>query len=83
MCKADASRLRHLLVLLDLSLAQGDGWCVLSRARQEGYSGLILLLTNLDLPEYRGLAERRGADGFYVKSSELDAAMSRLVGEAG
>jgi hypothetical protein len=40
-------------------------------------------VTNLDLPDYRDLAERRGADGFYVTSSELDAVMSRLIGEAG
>lgn len=69
------------VVLLDLSLAQGDGWNVLSRARKEGYGGLILLLTNLDLPEYRALAERRGANGYYVKSNDLDALTTRLCAE--
>lgn len=71
------------VVLLDVSLAQGDGWGVLSRARHAGYAGRILMLTNLDLPEYRDLARRRGADGFYVKSSEMDPLIARLRDDIG
>ncbi|MBO9688548.1 response regulator [Roseateles chitosanitabidus] len=58
------------VVLVDLNLQGGSGMHVLSRARQEGYTGKLFVLSSRDPDFYRALCERHGADGFYDKAHE-------------
>ena len=72
-------RRRPDVVLLDISLAQGDGWGVLARARASGFTGRVLIVTHFGLPQYRQQARELGADGFYVKSEDLDVLVADLA----
>lgn len=58
-------------VVLDIHLAEGNGFDVLRGLRAAAFAPSIYVLTNYPLDGYRQLAERLGARGFFDKSNEI------------
>jgi len=58
-------------VVLDIHLAEGNGFDVLRGLRAAAFAPAIYLLTNYPLDGYREVAERLGARGFFDKSNEI------------
>ncbi|WP_343629851.1 response regulator [Roseateles sp.] len=82
---AAIAALKPDVVLVDLNLQGGSGMHVLSRARGEGYTGKLFVLSSRDPDFYRALCERHGADGFYDKAHEqgqLIEALKALAADA-
>lgn len=70
------------LLVLDLNMPDGDGFAVLSKARDLVPEVRILVLTMHDDPVYVGRAIREGADGYVLKDlavSELLAAVDSVM----
>lgn len=70
------------LLVLDLNMPDGDGFAVLSKARDLVPEVRILVLTMHDDPVYVGRAIREGADGYVLKDlavSELLAAVESVM----
>ena len=70
------------LLVLDLNMPDGDGFEVLSKARDLVPEVRILVLTRHDDPAYVGRAIREGADGYVLKDlavSELLAAVDSVM----
>jgi DNA-binding NarL/FixJ family response regulator len=59
------------VVVLDIHLAEGNGFDVMRGLRAARFSPVIHVLTNYPLDGYRQVAERLGARGFFDKSSEV------------
>ena len=58
-------------VVLDIHLAEGNGFDVLRGLRAAAFAPAIYVLTNYPLDGYREVAERLGARGFFDKSNEI------------
>jgi DNA-binding NarL/FixJ family response regulator len=66
-------------VVLDIHLAEGNGFDVLRGLRAAAFLPLIYVLTNYPLEGYRKTAERLGARGFFDKSHEIDGLRDALA----
>ena len=64
--------LRPDLVVLDIHLAEGNGFDVLRGLRAARFEPLVFVLTNYPSEAYRQAAERLGASGFFDKSHEVE-----------
>ena len=71
--------LRPEVVVLDIHLAQGNGFDVLRGLRAAQFAPEIHVLTNYPLDGYRQTAERLGARGFFDKSTQFDALRAALA----
>lgn len=67
------------VVVLDIHLAEGNGFDVLRGLRAAAFMPLIYVLTNYPLEGYRKTAERLGARGFFDKSNEIDRLRDALA----
>ena len=67
------------VVVLDIHLAQGNGFDVLRGLRAAQFAPEIHVLTNYPLDGYRVTAERLGARGFFDKSNEIDQLRDALA----
>lgn len=65
-------------VLLDLSLAEGNGLKVLAAIRAAGCRARVLVLTNHADEALRQTCESFGIAGFYDKSEEMYACLDHL-----
>lgn len=65
-------------VLLDLSLAEGNGLKVLAAMRAAGSRARVLVLTNHADEALRHTCESFGIAGFYDKSAEMYACLNHL-----
>jgi DNA-binding NarL/FixJ family response regulator len=59
------------VVVLDIHLAEGNGFDVLRGLRAAQFAPGVYVLTNYPLEGYRQAAERLGARGFFDKSNEI------------
>ena len=59
-------------VVLDLGLADGDGAGVLAEIKNIRPSCLVIVLSNIDIPECREFCLRLGADHFFDKAREFE-----------
>ena len=64
--------LRPDLVVLDIHLAEGNGFDVLRGLRAAQFLPCVFVLTNFPSEAYRQTAERLGARGFFDKSKEVE-----------
>lgn len=69
------------VVLLDLSLATGSGFDVLSAVHALEPAIAFYMLTNFAAEPYRRHAERLGARGFFDKSTDMERMRALLKGE--
>lgn len=58
-------------VVLDLHLAQGNGFDVLKGLKAAGFEPAVYVLTNHPIEAYRQNAAKLGARGFFDKSNEI------------
>lgn len=70
------------VVVLDLHLAQGNGFDVMRAAAAAALGVAFYVLTNYPMAGYRMSAERLGARGFFDKSSEFMALRDALASRA-
>jgi DNA-binding NarL/FixJ family response regulator len=66
-------------VVLDIHLAEGNGFDVLRGLRAAAFAPAIYVLTNYPLEGYRQTAQRLGARGFFDKSNEIDQLRDALA----
>lgn len=66
------------LIVLDVMLPGLDGWQVLTRFRQEGGHGLVLLLTARDAVHERVRGFELGADDYMVKPFAFSELLARV-----
>jgi DNA-binding NarL/FixJ family response regulator len=59
-------------VVLDLQLAEGDGFAVLPQIKKQKPECLVIVLTNFHTPEYKARCLSWGADYFFNKSREFE-----------
>jgi two-component system, NarL family, response regulator DevR len=69
-------------VVLDIHLAEGNGFDVLRGLRAAAFAPAIYVLTNYPLERYRQVAERLGASGFFDKSNEIPQLRDALTARA-
>ena len=69
-------------VVLDIHLAEGNGFDVLRALRAAAFAPAIYVLTNYPLDAYRKTAERLGARGFFDKSNDIDRLRDALTAGA-
>lgn len=67
------------VVVLDIHLAQGNGFDVLRALRAAAFAPEVYVLTNYPQEAYRRTAEALGACGFFDKSSEFDRLRDALA----
>lgn len=65
-------RLSPHVVVLDLSMPEGNGLEVMRQMRDENLEAIVFVLTNFTCPEYEKRALRLGAKAFLSKSREFD-----------
>ena len=73
------------IVLLDIELAQGNGFEVIKHIQQENYAfkpPVLMMLTNHAHPHYRNLAKVLGVPYFFDKSMDFDLAIDAIELEA-
>lgn len=73
------------IVLLDIELAQGNGFEVIRHIQQENYAfkqPVLMMLTNHAHPHYRNLAKTLGVPYFFDKSMDFDLAIDAIELEA-
>jgi DNA-binding NarL/FixJ family response regulator len=70
------------VVVLDLHLAEGNGFDVMRGLRAAQFAPDIYVLTNYPLDGYRQVAVRLGARGFFDKSNEIPQLRDTLVARA-
>ena len=73
------------IVLLDIELAQGNGFEVIKHLQQADYAfkqPVMLMLTNHAHPHYRNLAKTLGVPYFFDKSMDFDLAIDAIELEA-
>ena len=75
-CKPD-------VVVLDIHLAEGNGFDVMRAASKSTLETAFYVLTNHPMAGYRMTAERLGARGFFDKSTEFMALRDALANRAG
>ncbi len=66
-------------VLLDLSLADGDGLKAIARLRDAGHDAAVLVLTGRTDAGLEEAVAARGGDGYLVKGDELDGGLASTV----
>ena len=66
-------------VVLDIHLAEGNGFDVLRGLRAAAFLPAVYVLTNYPLDGYRKTAERLGARGFFDKSHDIDRLRDALA----
>ena len=74
------------LLLVDIELAQGNGFEVIKATQQADFpfaKPQYLILTNHAYPQYRQLAEALGVKYFFDKSMDFDMAIETIEAEAG
>ncbi len=81
--EADAVRCIHKtqpdLLILDLTLASGNGMEVLRQIRLKAFSGTVIVLTNFGYPQYKKKCMELGADYFLDKSRDIEMLSELLV----
>lgn len=70
------------VVVLDIHLAQGNGFDVLRGLRAAQFAPAVFVLTNYPLESYRKNAERLGASDFFDKSNDIPRLRDALVARA-
>ena len=73
------------IVLLDIELAQGNGFEVIKHIQQENYAfkqPILMMLTNHAHTHYRNLAKILGVPYFFDKSMDFDLAIDAIELEA-
>jgi DNA-binding NarL/FixJ family response regulator len=73
------------IVLLDIELAQGNGFEVLKHIQHKNYlfkAPIVMMLTNHAHAYYRSLADDLAVQYFFDKSMDFDMAMSAIEFEA-
>ena len=73
------------IVLLDIELAQGNGFEVIKHIQQANYAfkkPVLMMLTNHAHPHYRNLAKTLGVPYFFDKSMDFDLAIDAIELEA-
>jgi two-component system response regulator DevR len=75
--------LRPDVVLLDISLPSGSGIDVLRQAKQLQPAPVVIMLTNMHLPQYRVACANAGADHFFEKTTGLPEMRELLMELAG
>jgi len=70
------------VVVLDIHLAEGNGFDVLRALRAAGFAPEVHVLTNHPLAGYRQVAERLGARGFFDKSNDIPQLRAALAARA-
>lgn len=73
------------IVLLDIELAQGNGFEVIKHLQQANYAfkqPVLMMLTNHAHPHYRNLAKTLGVPYFFDKSMDFDLAIDAIELEA-
>ncbi len=68
----DILELLPAAVVLDLSLAEGNGFEVLRAVREKAPQVAFYVLTNFANEAYRSMAQKLGARGFFDKSNEFE-----------
>ena len=66
------------VVMLDLHLAQGNGFEVLRAVHQKAPEIAIYVLSNFASAPYRQLAQRLGATEFFDKTTEFENVMTAI-----
>jgi len=66
---AQIDALRPDLIFMDVVLPDGNGLALVERIRADGNRSVVIVLPSHDVPEYRELAFRSGADHFIGKGS--------------
>lgn len=69
-------------VVLDISLAEGNGFEVLRAVRGAAPQVAFYVLTNFANEAYRAMAEKLGARGFFDKSNEFESLHTVLAAAA-
>ena len=70
------------VVVLDLHLAEGNGFDVMRALRAAACEVAVYVLTNHPIETYRQLSQRLGARGFFDKSTEFDRLRQALAAHA-
>ena len=70
------------IVVLDLKLAQGNGFDVLRALRAQAPEVDVYLLSNFATPAYRASAAQLGARGFFDKTQEFQRLLDLLAARA-
>jgi len=70
------------IVVLDLKLAQGNGFDVLRALRAQAPEVDVYLLSNFATPAYRASAAQLGARGFFDKTEEFQRLLDLLAARA-
>lgn len=73
------------ILLLDIELAQGNGFEVIRHIQKERYPfppPILMMLTNHAHPHYRSLAKSLGVHYFFDKSMDFDLAIEAIEMEA-
>ena len=73
------------ILLLDIELAQGNGFEVIRHIQKAGYpfpQPILMMLTNHAHPHYRSLAKSLGVHYFFDKSMDFDLAIEAIETEA-
>ena len=69
-------------VVLDIHLAEGNGFDVMRALRAAAFEVAVYVLTNHPLEGYRQLAQRLGARGFFDKTTEFHLLREALAAHA-
>ncbi|ABE49212.1 response regulator receiver domain protein (CheY-like) [Methylobacillus flagellatus KT] len=73
------------LLLVDIELAQGNGFEVIKATQRPDYPfprPTYLILTNHTYPQYRQMANELGVDHFFDKSMDFDLAIETIEAQA-
>ena len=73
------------MLLLDIELAEGNGFEVIKHTQKAGYpfkTPVLIMLTNHANPQYRRLAKDLGVKYFFDKSLDFDLAIETIEHEA-
>lgn len=76
---------RYDILLLDIELAQGNGFEVIRHIQKASYpfpQPILMMLTNHAHPHYRSLANSLGVHYFFDKSMDFDLAIEAIELEA-
>lgn len=76
----DIQKLRPDVVILDLQLAEGNGFDVLKQIKKETPSPCVIVLTNHNHPRYKTKCLELGTDYFFDKSTEFHKVIEVLEG---
>lgn len=74
------------MLLVDIELAEGNGFEVIRHTLKENYSfkpPVLIMLTNHTSPQYRRIAKELGVHYFFDKSMDFDLAIETIELEAG